>query len=105
MNGEPDYTQLDDPALLAARAQARADLDEATARYQKLTDELDRRARTAWTQASLGGIQVMDDTARLLAVEVLLDDPEALHNDALETDLYILRDQLRGTQADDTVGP
>jgi hypothetical protein len=38
----------------------------------------------------------MDDLkrARLLAVEVLLADPEALHNDALETDLYILRDQL-----------
>jgi hypothetical protein len=52
MDREPDYTQLDDPGLLAARAQARAELDEATARYQKLTDELDRRARTAWTQAS-----------------------------------------------------
>jgi hypothetical protein len=39
----------------------------------------------------------MDDLkrARLLAVEVLLADPEALHNDALETDLYILRDQLQ----------
>lgn len=33
--------------------------------------------------------------ARLLAVEVLLDEPETLGNDALETDLYILRDQLR----------
>lgn len=32
---------------------------------------------------------------RLLAVEVLLSDPEALGNDALESDLYILRDQLR----------
>jgi hypothetical protein len=32
---------------------------------------------------------------RLLAVEVLLTDPEALGNDALEGDLYILRDQLR----------
>jgi hypothetical protein len=37
----------------------------------------------------------MDARARLLAVEVLLADPEALGNDALETDLYILRDQLR----------
>lgn len=37
----------------------------------------------------------LPDTARLLAVEVLLADPEALRNDALETDLYILRDQLR----------
>jgi hypothetical protein len=52
VNSEPDYTQLDDPALLAARAQARAELDEATARYRKLTDELDRRARNAWTHPS-----------------------------------------------------
>jgi hypothetical protein len=34
---------------------------------------------------------------RLLAVEVLLADPEALCNDALETDLYILRDRLAET--------
>ena len=52
MDREPDYTQLDDPALLAARGQAPAELDEATARYRKLTDELDRRARIAWTHAS-----------------------------------------------------
>lgn len=45
----------------------------------------------------------MDDLkrARLLAVEVLLADPEALRNDALEGDLYILRDQLQmQTQTD-----
>ena len=43
----------------------------------------------------------MDDLerARLLAVEVLLADPEALRNDALEGDLNILRDQLY-TQTD-----
>jgi hypothetical protein len=33
--------------------------------------------------------------ARLLAVEVLLAEPELLGNDALEGDLYILRDKLR----------
>jgi hypothetical protein len=33
---------------------------------------------------------------RLLAVEVLLAEPEALHDDVLETCLYILRDRLRG---------
>jgi hypothetical protein len=38
-----------------------------------------------------------DTRARLQAVEVLLADPEALGNDALETDLYLLRDQLTGT--------
>jgi hypothetical protein len=37
--------------------------------------------------------------ARLLAVEVLLAEPELLGNDALETDLYILREQLQGHDA------
>jgi hypothetical protein len=52
VNGNPDYTLLDDPGLLAARAEVRAELDGVTARYQQLTDELDRRARTAWAHAS-----------------------------------------------------
>jgi hypothetical protein len=39
--------------------------------------------------------------ARLLAVEVLLADPEVLGNDALEGDLYILRDKLRGVESED----
>jgi hypothetical protein len=42
----------------------------------------------------------MDARARLLAVEILLADPESLGNDALETDLYILRDQLRAVPGD-----
>jgi hypothetical protein len=46
-------------------------------------------------------ITLQANAARLLAVEVLLADPEALNNDALEGDLYILRDNLRGTQNDD----
>ncbi len=37
--------------------------------------------------------------ARLLAVEVLLSEPELLGNDALEADLYILRDKLLGRQS------
>jgi hypothetical protein len=47
----------------------------------------------------------MDARARLLAVEILLADPESLGNDALETDLYILREQLQARSqhlADDT---
>jgi hypothetical protein len=46
----------------------------------------------------------VNGTARavLLAVEVLLIDPEALGNDALEGDLYILRDQLTGEEAEET---
>jgi hypothetical protein len=34
--------------------------------------------------------------ARLLAVEVLLSEPDLLGNDALEVDLYLLRDKLSG---------
>jgi hypothetical protein len=43
----------------------------------------------------------MDATtkARLLAVELLLAEPELLGNDALETDLYMLRDQLQASAA------
>ena len=45
-------------------------------------------------------------SAQLLAVEVLLADPETLGNDALEGDLYILRDQLRAaTSAAREVSP
>lgn len=33
---------------------------------------------------------------RLLAVEVLLAEPEALQDDGLESCLYVLRDRLRG---------
>jgi len=34
--------------------------------------------------------------SRLLAVEVLLTEPESLGDDVLEACLYILRDRLRG---------
>jgi hypothetical protein len=33
--------------------------------------------------------------ARMLAVEILLADPEALGDDVLESCLYVLRDRLR----------
>jgi hypothetical protein len=37
---------------------------------------------------------------RLLAVEVRLTEPETLGNDALETDLHIMRDHPRPAAAD-----
>jgi hypothetical protein len=43
-------------------------------------------------------------TARLLAVEVLLAEPELLGDDVLESCLYILRDRLRGTGDGDDEG-
>jgi hypothetical protein len=38
---------------------------------------------------------------RLLAVEVLLAEPQALQDDVLESCLYILRDRLQGKANDD----
>jgi hypothetical protein len=35
--------------------------------------------------------------ARMLAVEILLADPESLQDDVLESCLYVLREKLRGT--------
>ena len=84
--------------------------------YAAMTEEFCRRARIAWQPQKpenqrQGG--PMEDCprpstqllpAQLLAVEVLLADPEMLRNDALEGDLYILRDQLRAaTSAEQTV--
>jgi hypothetical protein len=42
----------------------------------------------------------MDATTRLLAVEVLLTDPEELNMDPLEGDLYALRDRLKNEIAE-----
>ena len=39
--------------------------------------------------------------ARLLAVEVLLAEPEALGDDVLESCLYVLRDRLQGKDSED----
>lgn len=38
--------------------------------------------------------------ARLLAVEVLLADPESLADDVLESCLYVLRERLQDTEAE-----
>jgi hypothetical protein len=38
----------------------------------------------------------LHSAARLLAVEVLLAEPEALSDDVLESCLYLLRDRLQG---------
>jgi hypothetical protein len=52
-----------------------------------------------------GVVTLPAHAARLLAIEVLLADPEALANDALEGDLYILRDRLRGAETPDAASP
>jgi hypothetical protein len=42
-----------------------------------------------------GMITLHTEAARLLAVEVLLAEPEALADDVLESCLYLLRDRLQ----------
>ena len=41
----------------------------------------------------------MDNRSRLLAVELLLCEPEELNDDPLETELYVYRDRLRAELA------
>jgi hypothetical protein len=48
-----------------------------------------------------GPVTLHSRAARLLAVEVLLADPEALGDDVLETCLYLLRDRLQNTETED----
>ena len=60
----PDFAELDDSALISRRAQMRAELerlpphfpgrDVLSRVYQASTEEIDDRARKAWTRASQG---------------------------------------------------
>lgn len=85
MDRPSTLTALDDSALISQRKELRAALEKLppksaaarslTKQCDVLTEEFGRRV--AW------------------AVNVLLADPETLGNNALETDLYLLRDKLR----------
>jgi len=112
-----NFADLDDPAFLTERARVRGLLEyqpensvgraELERVYAAMTAEFCRRAGIAWRQekthsgrrtSARRGQMDNQARARLLAVEVLLAEPEALGNDALEGDLYILLDKLRAEQ-------
>ena len=88
---------MSDPEFLAERKRVRETLEALTERYRVINVEFDRRAG-ATVGISQPGIIALP---RLLAVEVLLTEPEALGDDVLEACLYILRDRLRGEDGDD----
>jgi hypothetical protein len=48
MNDSDDFSQLDDPEFLAERTRVRKSLEALTLRYQRLTEEFDRRAAAKW---------------------------------------------------------
>jgi hypothetical protein len=62
MNDSDDFTRMDDTALLSWRAETRAELERLppgapdhvalTARYDQSTEEVNDRARKAWSRAS-----------------------------------------------------
>jgi hypothetical protein len=62
MRDSDDFTLLDDSALISRRAELRAELErltpgspgygELTALYERSTEEIDDRARQAWSRAN-----------------------------------------------------
>jgi hypothetical protein len=62
MSDSDDFTLLDDSALISRRAELRAELErltpgspghaELTALYERSTEEIDDRARQAWSRAN-----------------------------------------------------
>lgn len=93
---------MDDSTLISRRQEMRAQLErlpphsadhgDLQAIYDQSTEVISERARAAWT----GGLATAGKnaaTAPLLAAEMLLARGDTLNN-ALETDLWLLRDQL-----------
>jgi hypothetical protein len=97
-DSDDDPAQPGSSAFLTDRKRMRDELEHTPARaaspdlYQRSNGEPGRES-TPQIGTSQVGITVLP---RLLAVEVLLAEPEALHDDCLESCLYMLRDRLRG---------
>ena len=98
-DSDEDFTQLDDPAFLAERARPRDHriADEAVRGAERRVrpargGEVEGRGRVN-AAAEISALPAK--AARMLAVEILLADPEALGDDVLEACLYILRERLR----------
>jgi hypothetical protein len=52
MSASDEFAMMSDPDFLAERKRVRETLEALNERYQLINIEFDRRAGTAWTQAS-----------------------------------------------------
>jgi hypothetical protein len=107
MTSSDDFTKMTDPEFLAERRRVREQLEHTpefevsaalTERYELLNEEFLRRADLMgrWQVNATQAIATLPrDAARMLAVEILLADPESLGDDVLEPYLYLLRERLR----------
>jgi hypothetical protein len=100
-DSDDDVVQRAGSAFLAERKRVGDELEHTPAKaaspdltdmYQRINGESGRES-TPQIGTSHLSITVLP---RLLAVEVLLAEPEALQDDCLESCLYMLRDRLRG---------
>ena len=96
MGGSDDLTAMNDPDFLAEYGQRARRARGADRTYA----EADRGIRQEGGREMGNGQLGILTLPRLLAVEVLLAEPEALQDDVLESCLYILRGRLRGEDGD-----
>ena len=108
MSESDDFTKLDDLEFLAARRRVRDALDatppgEASPELSGPLSGHERGVLQAGADIVGGGAvsaaamieDLPRDAARMLAVEILLAEPESLGDDVLESCLYVLREKLR----------
>jgi hypothetical protein len=97
MSDSDDFSKLDDPAFLAEWKRVRGGIGpRAVPGADRKVPAAQQRVRPKGGDR-MGISQLRITTLpRLLAVEVLLAEPEALDDDVLESCLYILRDKMTG---------
>ena len=59
------------------------------------TAQLERGSEVSTVEAEIKGLPA--SAARMVAVEILLADPDALDDDVLESCLYVYREKLRAS--------
>ena len=95
MDEDTRISCLDDFEVIAERRVVSDAIAALTEKYRRLCREMTRRETLRWMLLVSPFTRLSAPAARMLAVEVLLADPEALGDDVLESSLYLLRERLR----------